>query len=643
MELSNRKGMIGVMMHFPGIQLLQQDDAMRICLENTTDFQQAVFLKEPTDRNKNEKDEIHYGFKSSTGEDILLIDKFEVNPETNRQEAKELFVYAKVPKENVKEWCAKWNDVLKDCGTKQFLHVMPVREAKNFLNPIMENGLVKVDTFYLTEPPITMNTEKYTKYLDSIKYYCIDEGDTYRDGNGDEHPLERLIAARSMMLVNGDIVHRGDRGGLIAAPAVLSHEGSCWLKDGIMKGHCYVGDDALIMSTLEENKDKLGPEISGSAELRNNVIVCDGRVGGNAFIQGDCVVEGIVTGNASLNGSIHVEKDALVRDVTMKGKCIVPSFTNLTKQRDADMLLGNQYNQGTLKDSMQKELSYLRKHAKDMLGKDSDTLDINVRSIYRNNEFAPNAKSFEVMRYDNSFFEYLTANETKNLINSMAKELNEKDTAEKMAIFVNPKNFEEKKDKEGHLVGYIIRDGKEEILARAESYRAKDGVKSEYTSKVLEGNSKYKGWLVINGRSENGFKENMFESHINGKKKYLTMGELKKKANILNNIKARDENPELWPQVTKAGFDYLKKVSADNSVENAHAAFMATDMRRMIQEEGNRNLKGLFMSLKNTIMDVVPDTEKQSELRILNTLCNGIRNAEKRALETKKDQDMGSR
>ena len=34
-----------------------------------------------------------------------------------------------------------------------------------------------------------------------------------------------------------------------------------------------------------------------------------------------------------------------------------------------------------------------------------------------------------------------------------------------------------------------------------------DGVKSEYTSKVLEGNSKYKGWLVINGRSENGFKE----------------------------------------------------------------------------------------------------------------------------------------
>lgn len=121
--------------------------------------------------------------------------------------------------------------------------------------------------------------------MSAVKYELIQEGDFFR-----------LLAVKDF-----GIVRAGDRGGLVAGPDNLAHEGTCWVHGGAI-----VYEEARVFGRAVVYGEA---RVFGSAVVHDEAVIC-----GNARVSGEARVFGNaqISGNAQVYGWAVVYGDALV-------------------------------------------------------------------------------------------------------------------------------------------------------------------------------------------------------------------------------------------------------------------------------------------------------------------------------------------
>ena len=127
--------------------------------------------------------------------------------------------------------------------------------------------------------------------MTSDKYKMIRVDERHHNGDsGLDLPTYRIVAARTIRLIDGTVVQPGDMGGFVDNERCLSHEGSCWIADNARAyGRTRVRDDALAkdnavlgdpLSTLR------GANLSGKSMVSQFATVADSSIEDEARVDG---------------------------------------------------------------------------------------------------------------------------------------------------------------------------------------------------------------------------------------------------------------------------------------------------------------------------------------------------------------------
>ena len=157
-----------------------------------------------------------------------------------------------------------------------------------------EDDMVERKKYDLTDEMITINEEDHILYL------------------------YRVIALKDF----GDI-KAGDLGGYIESVNNLSQNGNCWVYDNskvyqnaIVKGDAKIRDAAMVFGTAHVDGNST---VCGESRVFGNATLRCGIVGKDANVCDDAIVNGIVTGNATVAGNaciyegIAICGDAVIR------------------------------------------------------------------------------------------------------------------------------------------------------------------------------------------------------------------------------------------------------------------------------------------------------------------------------------------
>ena len=127
----------------------------------------------------------------------------------------------------------------------------------------------------------------------------------------------RIKALKDFQLITGEMVKKGDLGGLVDGEHNLSQEGNCWI------GYNTVVYDNSIVSgnaVMQDNSIVCGNSIvSGNAVMKDNSWAYDNStVSGNAVMQDNSVVCGnsIVSGNAIMKDYSCADGDSIITVTT---------------------------------------------------------------------------------------------------------------------------------------------------------------------------------------------------------------------------------------------------------------------------------------------------------------------------------------
>ena len=137
------------------------------------------------------------------------------------------------------------------------------------------------------------------------KYELIKENDYYR-----------IKALKDFQLITGEMVQKGDLGGLVNGEHNLSQEGNCWISyyAGAF-GKSSVKDNAVLKdSSMAYNSST----VSGNAVMKDCSLAFDNStVSGNAVMQDNSCAEGnsIITGNALLQAFQHIKYGTVTTDL----------------------------------------------------------------------------------------------------------------------------------------------------------------------------------------------------------------------------------------------------------------------------------------------------------------------------------------
>ena len=137
----------------------------------------------------------------------------------------------------------------------------------------------------------------------SEKYKLIRVDERHHNGeSGLELPTYRLMATRTIHLIDGRVVEPGELGGFVDNADCLSHEGNCWIADNARAyGNTVVRDDALakddaVLGNPRSTKD--GATLSGQAVVAEHATVAGssvedkGRVSGHSQVRVGSLVGG---------------------------------------------------------------------------------------------------------------------------------------------------------------------------------------------------------------------------------------------------------------------------------------------------------------------------------------------------------------
>ena len=209
--------------------------------------------------------------------------------------------------------------------------------------------------------------------------------------------LFQVVAEEDFVTINGEEVHKGDKGGYVKNEKNLSQEGKCWLDSkSVVKGdNVRIKDDAyVIWSTLSGNAVVCGQATTyrsdigdnavlkdnartdfldgyGGAELRDNAVV-GGYATVNGVVHGNCVVDGNaeLDFGCTLKGNIRLTGDAIIRNADClntsvklnneSGNLVIESYSNEVFR--SKQLLKNKLfviNEGKFRESNMKDIGDL--------------------------------------------------------------------------------------------------------------------------------------------------------------------------------------------------------------------------------------------------------------------------------------------
>ena len=174
--------------------------------------------------------------------------------------------------------------------------------------------------------------------LKKRKYNMVFEDNYYQDGSH-KRPIYRIVADDDFVLQTGEVVKKGDRGGLIELEYNLSQEGNCWVKEGLVCGLAKVKDSALVMQDFS-SKNELGPLVTDTAVVEGYARIIGGLVTDKSVVRGNCEVRGYLAGKTVLDGNIVVGKDAFVSNAILSGNHKIAKNKRIVGQNAANRLMG---------------------------------------------------------------------------------------------------------------------------------------------------------------------------------------------------------------------------------------------------------------------------------------------------------------
>ena len=137
------------------------------------------------------------------------------------------------------------------------------------------------------------------------KYELIKENDYYR-----------IKALKNFQLITGEVIRKGDFGGLVQGKHNLSQEGNCWINLNAIACHNSKVIDNAVMKDNSRVFDN--STISGNAVMNGVSKAYDhSTISGNAVME-DCSIaykDSTITGNALLQADQHIHYGTVTTDL----------------------------------------------------------------------------------------------------------------------------------------------------------------------------------------------------------------------------------------------------------------------------------------------------------------------------------------
>lgn len=176
-----------------------------------------------------------------------------------------------------------------------------------------------------------------------------------------KHPITRKpVASGGLYQIQAlrDIpefdVKRGDKGGFVSGPEVLSHSGKCWISVDAVVVRGSVSENAIIYSNVRVLESHIAGDavLSGEAHIGPHVVVS-----GGACISGEATMSGTPTTPTSVLDSAVVAGKATVRSSHISGDSTLDGKTTITySQIQGSRIRGNhkgvEINDSTLTSSL---------------------------------------------------------------------------------------------------------------------------------------------------------------------------------------------------------------------------------------------------------------------------------------------------
>lgn len=145
--------------------------------------------------------------------------------------------------------------------------------------------------------------------------------------------FDNKILYRIKAIIQFSNVHEGDIGGFVSSERNLSHEGNCWIYDdsmvtdkAVIKDDAIVCDDSWVTdeAIIQDNAEICNSAIvSGKSLVKDEAIVDGGQVSNNSIIEGNCTIQGFVSGHAKIGDSVIVKHGGDVNDAEVIGTTVV--------------------------------------------------------------------------------------------------------------------------------------------------------------------------------------------------------------------------------------------------------------------------------------------------------------------------------
>jgi len=125
----------------------------------------------------------------------------------------------------------------------------------------------------------------------------------------------RIKALKDFQLITGEMVKKGDLGGLVDGEYNLSHEGNCWIEfEARAFGKSRVMDNAVLKDYSDAFDNST---VSGNAVMKDVSTICDfSIISGNAVMNGDSKAYGhsTISGNAVMKDFSWAEGDSIITE-----------------------------------------------------------------------------------------------------------------------------------------------------------------------------------------------------------------------------------------------------------------------------------------------------------------------------------------
>lgn len=154
--------------------------------------------------------------------------------------------------------------------------------------------------------------------------------ESYYDSRGDRKTAV-VYRIRALVDIPEHKVHAGDIGGWVEKEENLSHEGKCWLGNGIICGESYVSGDVLIGDI---NIEETYSGIRGSSKIDATGIMLHVSVE-NSTLKGNLNIYSCMLDDSTVSGNVSLDESDFLR-CKIEGNVEVSGAVNLNDSKLSD-------------------------------------------------------------------------------------------------------------------------------------------------------------------------------------------------------------------------------------------------------------------------------------------------------------------